>query len=83
MAAPEGSVSMMSESLAETSNTQLNSSISGDIYPRFVISIDYGTTYTGKNLFHPRLVAQFGASTELCCCRSGMDTRPKPEFQVL
>ncbi|KAK0706431.1 hypothetical protein B0T26DRAFT_680119 [Lasiosphaeria miniovina] len=46
MAAPEGSVSIMSESLGGTSNTQLNSA-SGDVYPRYVICIDYGTTYTG------------------------------------
>jgi hypothetical protein len=55
---------MMTESLAETSNTQLNS-ISGDTYPRFVLCIDFGTTYTGKKLFHPRFVTQFGL-TELC-----------------
>ncbi|KAK4447447.1 hypothetical protein QBC34DRAFT_303234 [Podospora aff. communis PSN243] len=36
----------MTESLAETSNTQLNS-ILGDTYPRFVLCIDFGTTYTG------------------------------------
>ncbi|KAM7208581.1 chaperone protein DnaK, partial [Naviculisporaceae sp. PSN 640] len=45
MAAPEGSVSMVSQSMSG-SNTQFGST-SSDYYPRWVICIDYGTTYTG------------------------------------
>jgi len=39
---------MMSESLGG-SNAPFDG-ISGDRYPRFVICIDYGTTFTGKRL---------------------------------
>lgn len=62
MAAPEGSVSIVSHSMSG-SNTQFGSTL-GDAYPRYVICIDYGTTYTGKDLgFLPNY--QLGDSTDV------------------